>query len=308
MIELNGMAWHVTRNLFFALSRLRSPDKDRTVWIDALSINQVNIPEINVQVMRLCTIYSRASCALICLSLEDRMKDDIDESLSLLFNFAQDCVPKIQGEAIDNKRICEKFSGIDLDARLKIGLGLFFVFLLPYWMRVWVLQEIMYSRNAVLLYQSYCVSYSGFIRFLPTMIDIVNDNFQTNWEHLANDVETLLVPCGSAHRGEYLTLTDWMSFAHQRTATDPRDLIFGLYNCFSPEVRRLITVDYYKELPDILTQIMPLLFMEAKTLDIMFKRKSIFGASIDVPSWVWIPENFCVQANTQSPNRGSRYP
>ncbi|PMD61957.1 uncharacterized protein K444DRAFT_485653, partial [Hyaloscypha bicolor E] len=72
MIELNGMAWHVTRNLFFALSRLRSPDKDRTVWIDALSINQVNIPEINVQVMRLCTIYSRASCALICLSLEDR--------------------------------------------------------------------------------------------------------------------------------------------------------------------------------------------------------------------------------------------
>jgi hypothetical protein len=177
----------------------------------------------------------------------------------------------------------------------------------------------MYSRNAVLLYQTYCVSYSGFIRFLPTMIDIVNDNFQTNWEHLAvrldsvrlkllrgltnlkNDVETLLVPCGSAHRGEYLTLTDWMSFAHQRTATYPRDLIFGLYNCFSPEVRRLITVDYYKELPDILTQIMPLLFMEAKTLDIMFKRKGIFGASIDVPSWVWIPENFCVQANTQSP-------
>jgi hypothetical protein len=138
MIELNGMAWHVTRNLFFALSRLRYPDNDRTVWIDALSINQANIPERNVQVMRMCTIYSRASCALICLSPEDRMKDDMDESLTLLFNFAQDCVPKIQGETIDNKRICEKFSGIDLDVRLKIGLALFFVLFLPYWMRVWV--------------------------------------------------------------------------------------------------------------------------------------------------------------------------
>jgi hypothetical protein len=125
-------------NLFYALSHLRYPDKDRVVWVDALSINQTNIPERNNQVMRMSTIYSKASYTLICLGSPSSIKHRDAESVSRLFEFAQDCVPKLQGEAIDNERIREKLLGIDLDTRLKIGLGLFFVLLLPYWLRVWV--------------------------------------------------------------------------------------------------------------------------------------------------------------------------
>ena len=321
MIQLNGTAWHVTKNLFFALSYLRHPASDRIVWIDALAINQANIPERNMQVMRIRTIYSRASCTLICVASAEwiQKEEDRNECVNLLFNFAQDCVAQIQGDATDNKWFCEKFAGIDTDVRIKIGLALTYVLLLPYWSRVWVIQEMMYSHNAVLMYRTYCISYPNFVWFLPTMIDIAYHNLQTNWEMLAarldfmrlgllkhlpllkREVECLLLPRASARRGQYLTLTDWMEYAHCRMSTDPRDKIFGFYSCFPQEVRRLITVDYSKEIPEVLTQITPLLFTEAKTLDVMFRRNGKLGLSADVPSWVWIPESFNIQATLQSP-------
>ncbi|KAF2195059.1 hypothetical protein K469DRAFT_517853, partial [Zopfia rhizophila CBS 207.26] len=66
-ILLNGTAWYVTKNLAVALSYIRHSDRDRVVWIDALAINQADVPERNAQVIRIPTIYSRASSTLVWL-------------------------------------------------------------------------------------------------------------------------------------------------------------------------------------------------------------------------------------------------
>jgi hypothetical protein len=44
-ILLNGEVYRVTQNLHLVLSRLRRPDGDRLLWIDALAINQLDIVE-----------------------------------------------------------------------------------------------------------------------------------------------------------------------------------------------------------------------------------------------------------------------
>lgn len=68
-ILLNGAEFHVTHNLFDALQFLRrEPDPDqRPVWIDAISINQADIPERNRQLQMMPHIYSRADAVLIWL-------------------------------------------------------------------------------------------------------------------------------------------------------------------------------------------------------------------------------------------------
>ncbi|KAF8857795.1 HET-domain-containing protein, partial [Acephala macrosclerotiorum] len=56
-IVLNGLTHTVTTNLFMALRRLRKHREVRSIWIDALCIDQNNIEERNHQVTLMGNIY-----------------------------------------------------------------------------------------------------------------------------------------------------------------------------------------------------------------------------------------------------------
>ncbi|KAK8041669.1 hypothetical protein PG993_006192 [Apiospora rasikravindrae] len=60
-ILLNGVAHPVTRNLYNALKALRYPEKTRTIWVDAVCINQVDLQERNAQVSMMDKVYLQAS-------------------------------------------------------------------------------------------------------------------------------------------------------------------------------------------------------------------------------------------------------
>ncbi|KAG4431063.1 hypothetical protein IFR05_013455 [Cadophora sp. M221] len=64
-IICEGQTFHVTRNLFNALTVLRHPTQARFLWIDAIFINQTNIAEGNQQVALMASIYSKASMVFI---------------------------------------------------------------------------------------------------------------------------------------------------------------------------------------------------------------------------------------------------
>ena len=56
---------HVRKNLYDALLRIRHPTETKTLWIDAICINQSDITERNHQVAQMRQIYQRASQLLI---------------------------------------------------------------------------------------------------------------------------------------------------------------------------------------------------------------------------------------------------
>ncbi|KAH8699396.1 heterokaryon incompatibility protein-domain-containing protein, partial [Phaeosphaeriaceae sp. PMI808] len=60
----------VTKNLECAMRYLRSSEKTRWVWIDALCINQDSIPERNAQVQLMHRIYSGAVLVVSWLGME----------------------------------------------------------------------------------------------------------------------------------------------------------------------------------------------------------------------------------------------
>ncbi|KAL7626356.1 hypothetical protein AAE478_003128 [Parahypoxylon ruwenzoriense] len=72
-IRVNGKAGHaVTDNLYYALRRLRNRRSKRTVWIDAVCINQNDFNEKGNQVAMMGQIYSRASRVLIWMGESDK--------------------------------------------------------------------------------------------------------------------------------------------------------------------------------------------------------------------------------------------
>ncbi|KAH8883684.1 HET-domain-containing protein, partial [Thozetella sp. PMI_491] len=66
-IILDSQPTSITRNLWTTLKYIRQPDTSRTLWIDAVCINQADIHERNEQVKQMGDIYSRASRVLIWL-------------------------------------------------------------------------------------------------------------------------------------------------------------------------------------------------------------------------------------------------
>lgn len=57
----------VTQNLFVALAHFRQMTRPIELWVDALCINQHDIPERNAQVQLMGAIYRRASAVLMWL-------------------------------------------------------------------------------------------------------------------------------------------------------------------------------------------------------------------------------------------------
>jgi hypothetical protein len=66
-ILVNGHTFTVTNSLYFALKRLRLPQKPRTIWVDQICINQSDVDERNRQVRHMKRIYAHAADVLIWL-------------------------------------------------------------------------------------------------------------------------------------------------------------------------------------------------------------------------------------------------
>lgn len=64
-IRLDKCVFHVTKNLYAALSRLRNRDFERIIWIDAICINQDDLEEREHQIRYMAKIYSMAKSVIV---------------------------------------------------------------------------------------------------------------------------------------------------------------------------------------------------------------------------------------------------
>lgn len=81
-IEIDEAVVEVRQNLWDALLELRLEKDIRTLWIDAICINQDDISERNHQVTQMGTIYKNSVRCVAWLGLSDR--SSLDDALSFL--------------------------------------------------------------------------------------------------------------------------------------------------------------------------------------------------------------------------------
>lgn len=83
-IECNGKHFGVSQNLFDALINIRLSDKSRTIWIDALCINQENDAEKSEQVQYMYGIYRAATRVIVWLGIEADDSDFIMRAMAFV--------------------------------------------------------------------------------------------------------------------------------------------------------------------------------------------------------------------------------
>ncbi|RDW56395.1 hypothetical protein BP5796_13217 [Coleophoma crateriformis] len=96
-IELNGYPFQVTSNLHAALKRLRNPHGIRTLWIDAICMDQNNDAELSSQLTKMHDIYELAQGVVMWLG-EDNSNVEIESVQGLLRNLAALVTEDLQDE------------------------------------------------------------------------------------------------------------------------------------------------------------------------------------------------------------------
>jgi hypothetical protein len=151
-LQIEGASLKVTTNLELALRYLRLADKPRTIWVDAICIDQNNIEERNQQVRLMKDIYSSCTVDLVWVGESDEYTqsaiDSVKRMKSLNYQRLTDRGTKEFGIRGSDRFV--SFSELGLsDTDLY---GLLNLFNYPtLWERVWVMQEIACCPRAVLV-------------------------------------------------------------------------------------------------------------------------------------------------------------
>jgi hypothetical protein len=249
----------VGRNCALVLRRLRRLDEDRLVWIDAICIDQKNIPERNMQVSMMGQIYQTASRVIIDIGETSRWADS-----------ALDCIIHCSDEG------CSKFYPNAVEE----------LYRRPWFKRVWVLQEAFMSKEAIVLCGTRFVPWSYF-KPHRKWADSRSAREEENWHMAIPSLVPHTLTVGSQRTRTYTARKDLLPLlCKSRTslATDPRDKVFALFPLLADAKAERLQADYaitteqvYIEIATFLLSAFGLSFLpclkEGSTL-------------IDLPSWV----------------------
>ncbi|ESZ91929.1 hypothetical protein SBOR_7674 [Sclerotinia borealis F-4128] len=137
-IMINGKRLRATENLLGALKRLRCSqmgDEENLLWVDAICIDQSNIPERNDQIAKMRTIFQNAQAVPIWIGAEN-------DNSSLAIRLAKDLNVRSRNQVI------AMLHDTSIHDQL---MALIILFRRQYWWRIWVIQEVACAKEAIVL-------------------------------------------------------------------------------------------------------------------------------------------------------------
>lgn len=218
-----GPEWEalpITRNCAAALRRLRSRRETVVVWVDAICIDQNNVGERSHQVGLMRDVYSRARKVVAFLGDEG---DNQTPEGQLMHRMSEECF----------------YSGTSVKLSwdpLRDGEALRALFSRPYWKRMWVIQEILLSKEAHIVLGGSSVPLSCVLNGRMTGHNVDAAAFFPSWTKVAGP--SLDGDC-DAFSGLLLK-----TFACQ--ALDERDRVFSLLGLVQGAHLEGLIADYTK--------------------------------------------------------------
>ena len=266
----------VTKNLAEALPYLRDATKPRTLWIDAVCIDQRNSKEKGKQVSRMGEIYKSSSRVLVWLGPEMSASSAVIQFLNVLscqisVDWATREISSRPGAVEDWEEMVHSF----YNSRNFVD-GLTQLVTRPWFKRLWVWQEIRAKDNALVM-----CSYDRIL-----------------WQDLRSAAHTLLYSGqrGSlygpliflrdmADRGIGTRLETCTYVTRRCICADPRDRIFALKSLLDPSASDAIKPDYEKSTSEVYKDVVVEYALNLGRLDLL-RMCNLSTKLKESPSWV----------------------
>ena len=293
-VQLDGKPFQVSLNLWTALRRLRRLHDERVIWADAACINQNDLEERSYQVALMGEIYSNASHTFIWLGDSISAEGFLESSPGALhdgkdINWIRDNIDRLfksptfpddESEALaafgvfyllslDEHWTVKPLFTADREGRYHVAdryvvawQAALKLLQLPWWSRVWVVQEAALAKSATVVLGSVSIPWGLFFQFCRSYIkhlppgacchssaawkmtsalwdDIVLMRL-TVWSFYTVRAEMELPLSRPAHTAFWKIL--WL--LRHKKATDPRDKVYSLLGLLYSHRQPLLIPDY----------------------------------------------------------------
>jgi hypothetical protein len=152
-----------------------------------------------------------------------------------------------------------------------------------WWSRLWVVQEVVLARSATLICSNRVVKYDDFFKWHEILSKDSTPKADLAWNLLTRALRHLqAVANAQAEQPKPLAVLRW---ARSLSASDPRDMIFGLLGLSDNFKSWLPPPDYNKSTAQVFTDVAKRHLNLTKSLDIL-EHASSTTPNLDRPSWV----------------------
>lgn len=262
-IQLNGRPFEITINLHAALKRLRNETNGiRAIWADAICINQADISERSSQVQMMGLIYSKALRVIVWLgqlrlNVHEirRLHDGIAKVLSDQDNDETSVEPNTSHRDLTFEESNAMVPGHYFQASQLLEL--------PWFRRVWVLQEVFNAREIVAHCGTEILPWSIVLQINmavnrrlampgPSYARVMPAVYSELFSLTMSGGETLdCLSYRTNPRPDPERLLEFFIAGLDLDATDPRDKIFALLNIFPKFTDAALQPDYGKDVSTV---------------------------------------------------------
>jgi hypothetical protein len=266
-ILLNGSPFQVTANLESALRHLRLPTSQRTLWIDAICINQLDTAEKEHQINVMSEIYDRAQQVIVWLGPAGNNSDLGMMFAKEIYNWVDTNGRWIKDELYFKpllefdgtlSQIFQNLLGRELAASWT---ALFHVFCQRWWRRAWILQDLLVAKSVTVFCGKMNLPWSVMVVAITVCWNVdYYSNVQTELEAVdGQSVSRHLSRCYGLAVSRISRLENdprksiqrvpvnldvWLVENRDRSCSLPHDKIFSILGLLNPAIRDLIQIDY----------------------------------------------------------------
>ena len=316
-ITCDGQHFRVTTGLFDALQIFRQLDQPRTLWADAICINQKDTEERNHQVQLMRMIYSKAAKVLIWLGHEDPNTvrsglDAVCRIVNEVFSEAErdgalaDYIWSDQGPRFFNPNILPKPA--ETEEMKSLGQ----LFACTWFTRLWVIQEVVLSSVAVIYWSNAIIDF----RWLGLLADHLGTPAISSVFRLHNQFDSQMgrTNCYFIQRLQDSSLK--RSFYRLMMATenfdvsDPRDRIFGLLGLHTNDGNLFLEPNYNFSLSEIWEDVTTKMLFDQQEVKVFSRVKHSPFVPDDRTSWMpdWTEQLYSILGESPRKTKGDTVP
>ncbi|KAE9971741.1 hypothetical protein BLS_004319 [Venturia inaequalis] len=284
-ILINGHSLDITTSLRCALFRLRKLHEPRTLWVDAICINQGDVIERGNQVSIMGDIYGHTTRTVVWLGSGG---EDSKRAFKICEQLAKEAI--MLESNLDPSTDNLSFPEYDKNDSCLDNL----VDDCPWWRRVWIVQEIILATDALLVCGSNEIDWKVFCRAMDRLISAQLTNGVVmglveqepyRWYQSIISMRSLSSTNSLGDR-----LLDLLIHVREREATNPCDKVFSVLGLMEGNAELMgITPDYTGSTEEVFKHTAICILKHSSTLDIIGLAPT---NAKDLPSWApsWVYE------------------
>lgn len=279
-LHINDHRLPITTNLASALRGLRMPDKERVLWIDAICINQFDIPERNHQVGQMRQVYEKAVTTLVWLG--ERADNSHDA-----FNFVRELAQVVAISKDDAEVLHRGLQNVFDISRVKHWDALDDLMNQAWWARAWVIQEVAVSSRVIVVCGNDTLEWGAFTPALSVPRSFTEEGEQfwikTHRTHAQLMKYTLIGSFPDVDDAD-IDLRGLIVQTRSKFASDPRDKVFALLGLATDSHNESRVPDYSKTVELVYKETMKDIIARDSSLAIL-EYAGVSRSRLKLPSW-----------------------